>query len=430
VRNVYEELVERGFVAQVTEGDELKELLGRNKITCYIGFDPTAKSLHAGSLVPLMALKHMVRYGHRVIVLIGGGTALIGDPSGKTEMRRIMTREEIEENARSIKEQLSRYLDFHSGQALMLNNAEWLTKLNYIEFLRDIGKHFSVNKMLAAESYRIRLEKGLNLIEFNYMLLQAYDFLHLFKQEGCLLQMGGSDQWGNILAGIDLIRRVTGKATYGLTFPLLVTSRGHKMGKTEQGTLWLDPTLTSPYDFYQYWINTADEDVEKFLSLFTLLPMEEIKTTKSLTDRELNMAKAVLAFEITKIAHGEEAAREAWKASAAAFGIKTIDERFFPSSTIPRPEETEGLDLSGIKTIYKRREDLRKGIPAYELFYEARVCSSKGEARRVITQGGGYVNDRPIMAFDEKITLGHLNNRGEILLRKGKKVYFRLVMIE
>lgn len=422
MKNVYDILVERGFIAQVTEEDPLRELLQNNKIACYVGFDPTAASLHIGSLVPIMALTHMQQQGHKPIVLIGGGTGLIGDPSGKTEMRQLLTREQIDLNAQSLQGQLSRYIDFQNRRALLLNNADWLTKLNYIEFLRDIGRHFSVNKMLAAESYKIRLEKGLNLIEFNYMLLQAYDFLYLFEHNDCLLQMGGNDQWGNIVAGIDLIRRVKGKTAYGLTFPLLTASRGHKMGKTEKGAVWLERSLTTPYDYYQYWINTDDADVERFLALFTFLPMEEIRSAKLLTDAELNMAKAVLAFEATKISHGEEAALSAWRASSRVFNKRLVDPALFPSCTIPR--SLPPCNVAGIRSLQKTKEELMRGLPAFELFYEAGVCASKGEARRVLSQGGGYVNDSQISSFDEKIGLNQVNENGEILLRKGKKNYF------
>jgi len=273
VRNVLEIFRERGFVERTTDDEGLQEAL-EAPIACYIGFDPTAPSLHAGSLEPIMSLMHMQRCGHRPIVLVGGGTGLVGDPSGKTEMRRVMTGREVEENAAALKSQLARYLDFGEGKAHLVNNADWLCELKYIEFLRDVGRHFSVNRMLTAESYRQRLEQesGLNFIEFNYMLLQAYDFWHLYKHHGCTLQMGGADQWGNICAGIDLTRRLGGGAVYGITFPLLTTRSGAKMGKTARGAVWLDPERTSPYDFYQYWINTEDEDVERFLALFTFLP--------------------------------------------------------------------------------------------------------------------------------------------------------------
>jgi tyrosyl-tRNA synthetase len=320
-----------------------------------------------------------------------------------------------------MQKQLSRYLDFSDGKALMLNNADWLTTLNYIEFLRDIGRHFSVNKMLAAESYRIRMEKGLNFIEFNYMLLQAYDFLYLFQHNDCIMQMGGNDQWGNMLAGVDLIRRVEAKLAHSVTFPLMTTAQGHKMGKTEKGTVWLDAALTSPYEYYQYWINADDADVERFLALFTLLPMEEVRQVQTLSDVRLNMAKAVLAFEATKITHGEDAAVAAWKAAAAAFHTKPVEVSLFPSSTIPRSQDV--LDVSAIPAIEKSLSNLQAGIPAFELFHEAGLCSSKGEARRLLSQGGGYVNDGQVVAFDEKIGIGHIRPQGDILLRKGKKNY-------
>jgi tyrosyl-tRNA synthetase len=426
LKSVYDVFRERGFIEQITDEPQIRELLEKKSITGYIGFDPTATSLHIGSLVPIMSLAHMQRHGHRPIALVGGGTGLIGDPSGKTEMRQILTREQIDHNAGCLKTQLSRYIDFGEDRAVLLNNADWLTRLNYIEFLRDIGRHFSVNRMLAVESYRIRLETGLNFIEFNYMLLQAYDFLYLFQQYGCLLQMGGNDQWGNMVAGIDLIRRIEGKTTYSMTFPLITTSQGHKMGKTEKGTVWLDAELTSPYEYYQYWINTEDADVGRFLALFTFLPMEEIHEVKALTDARLNMAKAVLAFEATKITHGQGAAVAAWKASAEAFGVRPVENGFFPSSTIPR--SAEELGTAAIPSIEKSREALVQGIPAFELFQDAGLCSSRGEARRLISQGGGYVNDRQIGAFDEKIGLSDADEKGEIRLRKGKKRYVILTV--
>jgi tyrosyl-tRNA synthetase len=421
LKSVYDVFLERGFIEQITDEPQIRRLLGQESITCYIGFDPTATSLHIGSLVPIMSLAHMQRHGHRPIALVGGGTGLIGDPSGKTEMRQILTREQIDHNAGCLKAQLSRYIDFSDGKAVLLNNADWLTRLNYIEFLRDIGRHFSVNRMLTAESYRIRLEKGLNFIEFNYMLLQAYDFLYLFQQYGCLMQMGGNDQWGNMVAGIDLVRRTDGKTTYSMTFPLITTSQGHKMGKTEKGTVWLDAELTSPYEYYQYWINTEDADVGRFLALFTFLPMGEIRAAKALTDARINMAKTVLAFEATKITHGEGAAVAAWKASVEAFGVKPVEDGFFPSSTIPRFADELGTDA--IPSIEKSREALATGVPAFELFHETNLCASRGEARRLISQGGAYVNDRQLKAFDECISLADLDEKGEIRLRKGKKRY-------
>lgn len=419
--SIFDTFLERGFIEQVTDEDLVRKLLNNEKVACYIGFDPTAASLHIGSLVPIMALAHMQRAGHRPIALVGGGTALIGDPSGKTEMRKILTREQVEENGRDIKKQLSRYIDFSDGKALALNNADWLCALNYIEFLRDIGRHFSVNRMLAAESYRMRLETGLNFIEFNYMLLQAYDFLYLEKHHGCVLQMGGNDQWGNIVAGIDLIRRVDGEQAYGITFPLITTALGHKMGKTEKGTVWLNPNLTSPYEYYQYWVNVDDADIQKFLALFTYLPIEEIRSVKELSDARLNMAKAVLAFETTKITHGEEAAVAAWETSQSAFGSKEIDSSILPSSTIPR--RSAAMDYSAMPSIIKSRREMEQGIAAFELLYEAQLCSSKAEARRLISQGGAYVNNEQIKSFDEKIGLAQLREDGKLLLRKGKKKY-------
>jgi len=419
--NVYDVLAARGFIEQVTDEEPVRSLLGSRAVTCYIGFDPTATSLHIGSLVPIMALMHMQRHGHRLIALVGGGTALIGDPSGKTEMRQVLSLDDVNHNATMLQRQLERYISFDKGAAILLNNADWLKNLNYIEFLRDIGRHFSVNRMLAAESYRARLERGLNFIEFNYMLLQAYDFYYLSRHYDCTVQMGGNDQWGNIVAGIDLTRRLEERKVFGITFPLLVTAQGHKMGKTEKGTVWLDGGLTSPYEYFQYWINADDADVERFLGLFTFLPMEEIARTKTLRDAELNMAKTVLAFETTAITHGRDAAVAAWKASTAAFQLRPVPDDLFPSSTIPR---TVDEDRTAIPAAVKSRDDFAAGIPAYELFHDVDLCASRGEARRLIGQGGAYVNDRQVTAFDEKIGIEHLNENGEIHLRKGKKKHF------
>jgi len=437
LKSVYEIFKERGFIEQITDEPLIRDILESRHITCYIGFDPSAASLHIGSLVPIMSLCHMQRHGHRPIALVGGGTGLIGDPSGKTEMRQILTRQQIDHNARCLRQQLSRYLDFGAEKAILLNNDDWLTQLNYIEFLRDIGRHFSVNRMLTAESYRMRLEKGLNFIEFNYMLLQAYDFLYLFKYYECLMQMGGNDQWGNMVAGIDLIRRVEGKSAFCMTFPLITTSQGHKMGKTEKGTVWLDAELTSPYEYYQYWINTEDADVERFLSLFTFLPMEEIGEVKTLIDARLNTAKAVLAFEATKITHGEEAAIAAFEKSARLFGFRSVETGLFPSSTIPRADAKAAahvvlpalsLTAPGTSSLPIERRRLEAYIPAFELFHETNLCASRGEARRLIAQGGGYVNDRQIGAFDERIGLSDVDEKGEIRLRKGKKRYVILTV--
>lgn len=393
-------LKERGFIEQMTDEAELAKAL-ESPVTCYIGFDPTATSLHAGSLVPIMALAHMQRAGHKPIALLGGGTAMIGDPSGKTEMRKMLTREDIDRNARGIQQQFARYLDF-SGGASLLNNADWLLKLNYIEFLRDVGVHFSVNRMLAAESYKMRLETGLNFIEFNYMLLQAYDFLVLCRERGCVLQMGGNDQWGNIVAGVDLIRRELAKPAHAITFPLLTTSSGAKMGKTASGALWLDAERTSPYDFYQYWINTEDPDVEKFLGLLTFLPMEEVRRLGALEGADLRQAKEVLAMEVTTLCHGREAAEKAREASKALF--------------------SGGADLDNVPTFALDKARLAEGVEAYALFADAGLAKSRGEARRLIEQGGGYVNGEAVTAIDRKITLDDLKD-GVILLRAGKKKY-------
>ncbi|MEJ2236169.1 MAG: tyrosine--tRNA ligase [Syntrophobacterales bacterium] len=427
--NVYDILEERGFIEQSTEAAACRQLL-ENPLTCYIGFDPTASSLHVGSLLPIMSLAHMQRCGHRPIALVGGGTALVGDPSGKTEMRQMLSREEINANGERLKVQLSRFIDFEAGRALLLNNADWLAPLNYIEFLRDIGRHFSVNRMLSAESYKMRLETGLSFIEFNYMLLQAYDFLYLFDDYDCSVQMGGSDQWGNIVAGVDLVRRMRQKTVYGITFPLITTASGEKMGKTAQGAVWLDGELTSPYEYYQYWINTEDQDVARFLAYFTFLPMEEISAVEKLQGSDLNLVKTILAYEVTKITHGEGAARAAQAESEEIFGARTIPGGLLPSSGVRRqPEEAVEGAAAGMPATTIASSRLRPGIPAFELFAEVGLCSSKGEARRLIKQGGGYINGRRIETFDERATLDQLQE-GELLLRAGKKKYHRIQVDE
>jgi tyrosyl-tRNA synthetase len=398
---VYEILKERGFIEQVTDEEKIPEVLS-GRVTCYVGFDPTALSFHVGSLVPIMALAHMQRHGHRPIALVGGGTGLVGDPSGKQEMRQILSREEISRNAEAQKKQFSLFLDFSEDRALLLNNADWLTKLNYIDFLRDIGVHFSVNRMLAAESVKIRLEAGLSFIEFNYQLLQAYDFWHLFKHYDCLIQMGGSDQWGNIVAGTDLIRRLEGKQAYGMTFPLIMTADGRKMGKTEKGAIWLDPERTSPYDYYQFWINTDDRDVKRFLALFTFLSMEEVERYGTLEGAELRKAKEVLAYEATKIVHGENEANSAREASRALF--------------------SGGGEGNNVPTEYIPDEKTGQEIPAFKLFHEiASLCASGSEARRLIEQGGAYINNRKVEKFDELIRV-----EDDMLLRAGKKKHKRI----
>lgn len=408
--NVFDVLVERGFVKDVSDQQGLRAELER-PITLYVGYDPTATSLHIGHLLTIMALTWFQRFGHRPIAVVGGGTGLIGDPTGRTVNRPVLTYEQIEENLRGIKTQLERYLDFSRGRALMVNNAEWLTKLKYIEFLRDIGVHFSVNQMLAMETYRTKLESeaGLNFVEFNYALLQAYDFLHLYREYNCVLQCGGSDQWSNSLAGADLIRRAEGGQAYVMVFPLLTTASGAKMGKTEAGTVWLDPDLTSPYQFYQYWINAEDPDVERWLALFTHLPMEEVRELGRLKGAEIRRAKEVLAFEATRITHGEEAAREAQAASRALFGGG-------PGS------------LEGVPTTQMDAGELAEGIPASQLFAMVGLAGSRSEARRLIQQGGAYVNGDRIENAEQPITPQALVD-GSLFLRAGKKKYHRIVVV-
>jgi tyrosyl-tRNA synthetase len=421
MKSAYEILKERGFVEQVTDETLIRKIFDEGQVNCYIGFDPTAASLHIGSLVPIMSLAHMQANGNRPIALVGGGTGLIGDPSGKTEMRQVLTRDQIDYNAQCLGKQLSQYLDFSDGKALLLNNADWLTKINYIEFLRDIGRHFSVNHMLAAESYKIRMEKGLNFIEFNYMILQAYDFLYLFQNYGCALQMGGNDQWGNMLAGTELIRKVAAKDAHAVTFPLITTSLGQKMGKTEKGTIWLDQNLTTPYDYYQYWINCDDADLERFLKLFTFLPLTEISIVKRLTDAQLNMAKAVLAFEATRITHGVQEAIAAWQASMEAFHSRPVDADMFPSCTIPRAAAAS--DTSAISRYRISRKEMDAGVQICAACAKAGLTQSISETKRLIEQGGIYINDRQVKSIDEKITFADFDGGNELRVRKGKKKY-------
>jgi tyrosyl-tRNA synthetase len=418
----------RGFVDNVTHEDELQDYLSQDNVTCYIGFDPTADSLHVGSLVCLMALSHMQKSNHRPIGLVGGGTGLIGDPSGKTEMRKIITHETLEFNKKGIRRQLERFLDFKDDRALLLDNAAWLTGLGYIPFLRDIGRHFSVNRMIKAEGYKTRLdsEEGLNFIEFNYMLLQSYDFMQLAKDHDCLLQMGGSDQWGNIVSGIDLVRRVLNKQAFGITFPLITTSSGIKMGKTHKGAVWLDPERTSPYDYYQYWINTDDADVEKFLALFTFLPMAEIEKVRELEGAEINSAKAVLAFEATTIAHGKNDAEKAFQASTSMFGNFEISKNILKTSNIPRTSIVVSAEsVPGIEVDEKRMD---QGVSVVDFFVETALCRSKSEARRLIKQGGGYVNNIRIESIDKKLFKQDFED-SQLLLRAGKKKYHKIILI-
>ena len=406
-----EELKERGFYQQSTHPEEMAERLEKDRACCYIGFDPTADSMHVGHLIPLMGLAHMQRGGHRIIALMGGGTAMIGDPSGKTEIRKMLTEEQLQSNIEGMLPQFERFLDF-SEDAVLVNNAEWLRDLNYIDFLRDIGRHFSVNRMLSFETYKVRLDSGLSFLEFNYQLLQAYDFLELNRRYDCVLQMGGDDQWANIISGTDLIRRVERKDAFGWTYPLLTTSSGKKMGKTEKGAVWLDPKRTSPYEYYQYWINTEDDDVERFLSLFTFLPMKEIRELGKLSGADIREAKQRLAFETTAIVHGSDNAHQAQHTAESLFsGIK-------PAA---------GQDNSNVPSTVIDPERISVGLGIFDIFLETGLCKSKGEARRLQAQGGVYVNDQRIDDPDFCLGESDLQNR-EILLRAGKKRYHRLIL--
>ena len=404
--SVYDVLKERGFIAQCTYEEDLKKKLENEQVTFYVGFDPTADSLHIGHYIPIMAMAHMQKFGHRPIALVGGGTAMIGDPSGKTDMRKMMTRQTVADNAAAIKKQLSRFISFDDGKAIMADNGDWLLGLNYVEFIRDIGAHFSVNRMLTAECYKQRLERGLTFLEFNYMLMQSYDFLMLNHKYGCTLQLGGDDQWSNMLSGADLIRRKEQKDAFAMTFKLLLTHDGKKMGKTVAGALWLDPAKTSPYDFYQYWRNVDDEDVEKCLALLTFLPMDEVRALGALEGSEKNRAKRVLAYEVTKLVHGEEEATKAQQAAEALFGGAGL------AGSVPTTEVTRAqLD-----------EDARVTTWAVN----CGLCKSRGEARKTVEGGGLYIGDAAVADINATLDWAQLEGDG-VLLRKGKKNYHRLV---
>ncbi len=407
-RNVFDVLTERGFIEQVSDADGIHAALER-PTTCYIGFDPSASSFHVGNLVSIMLLAHLQRHGHWPIALVGGGTGMVGDPSDKDEMRKLLAVKQIDANLATLKKQMASLLDFSEDRSLMLNNADWLRPLNYLEFLREIGRHFSVNRMLAAEAYRRRYDSkgGLSFLEFNYMLLQAYDFLHLYRRYSCVAQMGGNDQWGNILAGVDLIRRVEGGQTYGATTPLVTTSSGAKMGKTAEGAVWLDPERVPPYEYYQFWINTEDPDVERFLALFTFLPMERVRELGQLPGADIRQAKEILAFEATKILHGTAAAREAQETSRELFGQRTA--------------------TNGLPTTVVAADELSQGIPAPELFHRVGLSRSRGEARRLIQQGGAYVNDVRLGSIEDLLTVNQLID-GALILRAGKKRHHRVVI--
>ncbi len=401
--NVYDILLERGFIEQTTHEQEIKELLGKEKVTFYIGFDATADSLTAGHFLTVMAMMHMQRAGHKPIALLGGGTTMIGDPTGKSDMRTIMTKEIIQHNADCFHKQLSKYINFDNDNAIIVNNADWLLDLNYVDFLREVGIHFSVNKMLTADCYKQRMERGLTFFEFNYMLMQSYDFWKINQLYDCTLQMGGNDQWSNILGGVDLIRRKEQKPAFGLTLKLLTTSEGIKMGKTAKGALWLDPEKTSPYEFYQYWRNIEDVKVEECLGLLTFLPMDEVRRLGALKDAEINHAKDVLAFEITKIVHGEEEAIKAQEASKALF--------------------SGGISSEDIPTTTYTSEQFNAGVDLITLLVDGKMAVSRSDARRTITQGGVTVNDVKVTEFDKTFTPDDFNSDGILLVKKGKKVY-------
>lgn len=405
MQNVYDTLAERGFLKQCSHPEELRELLGREKVTFYIGFDPTADSLHIGHYVALMTMAHMQRAGHRPIVLLGGGTAMIGDPSGKSDMRRMMTNEEIDHNASCFQKQMARLIDFSEGKAIVANNVNWLRSLNYLSFMRDIGVHFSVNRMLTFECYKQRMERGLTFFELGYMLMQSYDFLVLNREYGCILQMGGDDQWSNMLGGVDLIRRKEQKPAYCLTTALLTTSEGKKMGKTEKGALWLDKEKCSPYDFYQYWRNVDDADVEKCLSLLTFLPMEEIRAMCAQGGAALNQAKVTLAYTLTAQVHGAEEADKAKQAAEALFG--------------------GGGDLSHMPTLALSQQQIDEtGLRVTDLLVLGNLCKSKSDARRMIESGAVFAGDEKVtdvyaVLAEDKLAEG-------IVLKKGKKGFVRV----
>ena len=405
---VYEELVERGLIAQVTDEKEIKELVNNGKAVFYIGFDPTADSLHVGHFMALCLMKRLQMAGNKPIALIGGGTAMIGDPSGRTDMRQMMTAETIQHNVDCFKEQMSKFIDFSDGKALLVNNADWLMDLNYVEVLREVGAHFSVNRMLTAECYKQRMEKGLSFLEFNYMIMQSYDFYALYQKYGCNMQFGGDDQWSNMLGGTELIRRKLGKDAYAMTINLLLNSEGKKMGKTQSGAVWLSAEKTSPYDFYQYWRNVDDSDVIKCLKMLTFLPLEEIAVLEKLEGAEINKAKEVLAYEVTKLIHGEEEATKAQTTARAVFGAGATDENM-PSTDITVAEISDGVQI-------------------LDLLLKCGLISSKGEGRRLVQQNGIAVNDSKVSDMFMPITEDLFNNN-ELVIKKGKKVYHKVNLV-
>lgn len=404
--SVFDVLQERGFIKQMSHENEIKELLEKEKVTFYIGFDPTADSLHVGHFIALMLMSHMQKAGHRPIVLLGGGTGMVGDPSGKDEMRKMLTPEFIAHNIACFKKQMSRFIDFSEDKAIIVNNADWLLSLNYVNLLREVGVHFSVNRMLTAECFKKRWEKGLTFFEFNYMIMQSYDFWKLHNDYNCVMELGGDDQWSNMLAGVELIRRKEQKPAYCMTCKLLTTSDGRKMGKTEKGALWLDPEKTSPYDFYQYWRNVDDSDVENCLCLLTFLPMDEVRRLAALKDAAINEAKKVLAFEVTKLVHGEDEARKAQEAAEALFG--------------------GGVNMENVPTIEITAEQVNAKV--IDVLTAAKIFSSKREARQMIAQGGLTVKDSVLSDPEATLNPELFDAEKSLLIRKGKKKYFRLLI--
>ena len=403
---IYEELVARGLIAQVTDEKEIRDLINNGKAVFYIGFDPTADSLHVGHFMALCLMKRLQMAGNRPIALLGGGTGMIGDPSGRSDLRQVLTKETIEHNVECFKKQMSRFIEFGEGKAMMINNADWLLNLNYVDVLREVGACFSVNNMLRAECYKQRMEKGLSFLEFNYMIMQSYDFYHLFKEYGCNMQFGGDDQWSNMLGGTELIRKKLGKDAYAMTITLLLNSEGKKMGKTASGAVWLDPEKTSPYEFYQYWRNVADDDVLKCIRMLTFLPLEEIDAMDSWEGSQLNTAKEILAFELTKLVHGEEEATKAQAAAKAIFsGAADLDN--MPATTLADDDFTDGV------------------IDILDILMKAEITKSRGEGRRLVQQGGISVDDAKVTDFTMSFTKDALASN-PIVVKKGKKIFHKI----
>lgn len=406
---VYDELKARGLIAQTTNEEKIRDLLNNDKITFYIGFDPTADSLHVGHFVQIMVMSWMQKAGHVPIALFGGGTGMIGDPSGKTDMRKMLTKETIDHNIACFQKQMSRLIDFSEGKAIMANNGDWLLNLNYIDFLREVGVHFSVNRMLAAECYKQRLERGLSFFELNYMLMQSYDFLELNHRHNCVMELGGDDQWSNIIGGVELLRRKEAKEVYGMTFTLLTTSEGKKMGKTEKGAVWLDPEKTSPFEFYQYWRNVDDADVIRCLKILTFLPLEEINELEKLEGGEINKAKEILAYEVTKLIHGEEEAKKAQEGARALFG-KGANTDNMPSTAITEADFTDGE------------------IGVLDLMVKTKLAPSRAEGRRLIEQGGVAVDDVKVPSISAKLSLEKDFEKKYVIIKKGKKVFHKVTL--